>query len=70
MWTLDYKKNKKVVEGRTMYGGANILLTVNRQRTRLAMNGGVFIDHNEFDEFVDGLAKAVKDSRAILETYS
>lgn len=69
MWDFKYRPIKKVVEARTRYGGVDVLLTThNRLNTKLSMNGAMLIRHSEMDEFVQGLADAVKKSREILES--
>lgn len=70
MWTFKYRPNKKVVEGRAKYAGADLLLTVSRDHTRLAMNGGVLIRHGLFDALVHELSEAAKQAREILKEES
>jgi len=67
MWDYKYRKMAKAVEARSVHWGSNILLTTVSLRTRLALNGPLFIKASEIDSFTDDLNNAIKTSREIFE---
>jgi hypothetical protein len=68
MWDYKYRTQKKTVEARAKYAGADVLLTTSNRSVRLAMNGGImFKGASDLEDFANELHDAAKTSKEILE---